>query len=192
MPLQKGGAAGSPREGGGRGPRDTAAAFQTRSPAPSQEGPESTRRVGILPGTAVHHQGRGRPAPPTRSTRGGRRGRSPRRSWGCQGRHSLDRAPPGPQGTPVAPRSWRCSPPGNHIKGVPFKREDAQGLIVKGPAQVSTRTCEPLLLNFDLHKQLFGFFFSYTRIQAKAIPCSSLLNFYGCKNGFLLIFLANK
>lgn len=53
----------------------------------------------------------------------------PRRSWGCQRRQTLDRAPPWAAGHPSGPPILTVLPPqGNHIKGVPFKREDAHGL----------------------------------------------------------------
>lgn len=167
-------------------PGTQAAAFQTRSLPQTRRGP--TAPAGWAPslGTAVDHQVRGGHDPPHRPLREAEGYGVPRRSWGCQRRQTLDRAPPWAAGHPSRPRSWRCSPPpqGNHTKGVPFKREDVHGL--KGLSQVSTCTCEPLMLNFDLHKQL-GFFFHIPESKQK-ISCSSLLNFYGCKKWLFIDF----
>lgn len=50
MPLQKGGVLAQGKEGDGRGPRNTSCSFPDQVTAPNQEGADSTRRVGTLPG----------------------------------------------------------------------------------------------------------------------------------------------
>ena len=114
------------KRGTGMVPGTQAAAFQTRSLPQTRRGP--TAPAGWAPslGTAVDHQVRGGHDPRHRPLREAEGYAVPRRSWGCQRRQTLDRAPPWAAGHPSRPRSWRCSPPpqGNHTKGVPFKRED--------------------------------------------------------------------
>ena len=121
MPLQKGGAAGSRQRGGGQGPRDTSCSFPDRVTHPKAGGYRGHPQRGHAP-----RDRRSPPGPggwhPTHGPLGEAEGDAvPRRSWGCQQRQSLDRAPPWAAGHPSRPLILAVLPPRKSHQGGPFQ-----------------------------------------------------------------------